>query len=167
MDALKCASGSTVGVSACIIEAALSEEVFKVDQQKKIEQMVLSCIDTAKAMLEEYEQVIPFGIRAFSDSDDLKMNCPADKNPQAGWSEQIDLVVSELRGFVSNDAICATALVTELESGAEKGLGVQVETELSSVLFVYPFRKQDDEWHIEEPVKTDQLLTTVYSNNST
>jgi len=50
-----------------------------VDQQKQIEKLVLTCIDTAKAMLDEYEQVVPFGIRAFNDSEDLKMNCPGDK----------------------------------------------------------------------------------------
>ncbi|HED32799.1 MAG TPA: hypothetical protein ENJ08_01090 [Gammaproteobacteria bacterium] len=136
-------------------------------QQDKIEKMVLSCIDTAKAMLNEYGRVIPFGIRSFNDSDDLKMNCPADKNPNANWSEQIERVVSELQGFVQSDDIYATALVTELASDGDSGIGLQIETELSSVLFVYPFSKREDEWHIDEPVKTDQLLSTVYNNSAT
>jgi len=136
-------------------------------QQDKIEKMVLSCIDTAKAMLSEYGRVIPFGIRSFNDSDDLKMNCPADKNPNANWSEQIERVVSELQGFVQTDDIHATALVTELASDSDSGIGLQIETELSSVLFVYPFSKQEGEWHIDEPVKTDQLLSTVYNNSAT
>ncbi len=135
-------------------------------QHDKIEKIVLSCIDTAKAMLNEYERVIPFGIRSFNDSDDLKMNCPADKNPDANWSEQIELVVSELQGFVRSDDIYATALVTELASDGDTGIGLQIETEVSSVLFVYPFSKQGEEWHIDETVKTDQLLRTVYNNHT-
>lgn len=132
------------------------------DQEKVIESLVLTCVDTAKAMLDEYGVVVPFGIRAFNDSDDLKMNCPADQQRDDDWTEQINNVVSELKGFVAQENIFATALVTELASDGETGIGLQVETELSSVLFVYPFKKQDDEWIIDEPVQTDQLLTTVF-----
>ena len=132
------------------------------DQEKVIESLVLTCVDTAKAMLDEYGVVVPFGIRAFNDSDDLKMNCPADEQRDDDWTEQINNVVSELKGFVAEESIFATALVTELASDGETGIGLQIETELSSVLFVYPFKKQDDEWKIDEPIQTDQLLATVF-----
>jgi hypothetical protein len=137
-----------------------------VDQKKQIEQMVLTCIDTAKAMLNEYELIMPFGIRSFNDSEDMKMNCPVDANPDANWNEQIELVVSELKDFVASENINATVLVTELESEGEKGIGLQIETELSSVLFVYPYRKDidnNDQWIVEEPIQTDQLLSTVFN----
>lgn len=71
-------------------------------------------------------------------------------------------MVAELKGFVENENIFATALVTELESGGESGIGLQVETEMSSVLFVYPFKQEGEEWVIDEPVQTDQLLDTVF-----
>lgn len=132
------------------------------DNNKKIEQMVLTCIDTAKAMLDEYEIVIPFGIRCYTDSEDMKMNCPGASKPDADWNEQIDMVVNELKAFVGDEAIFATALVTELQSDESTGLGLQIETELSSVLFVYPYKKVDDDWVIDEPVQTDQLLNTVF-----
>lgn len=133
------------------------------DQDKQIEQLVLTCIDTAKAMLDEYGLVVPFGIRSFNDSDDLKMNCPADKNPEDNLSIQVDRIVSELKEFVLSEDIFATALVTDLEAGNEKGVGLQIETELSSVLFVYPYIKENDEWVISDPIQTDQLLTTVFT----
>ena len=132
------------------------------DQQKQIEQLVLLCIDTAKEMLKEYKVIIPFGIRTFNDSEDMKMNCPGDKIPEADVSKQIDNVVSELKEFVANENIYATAFVTELESGGESGIGLQIETEQSSILFVYPYRKQDDDWVIDEPIQTGQLLTRVF-----
>ncbi|MFK5950986.1 MAG: hypothetical protein QM500_19715 [Methylococcales bacterium] len=135
------------------------------DQDKQIEQLVLTCIDTAKGMLKEYEMVIPFGIRSFNDSEDLKMNCPGDKNPDADWNEQINLVVNELKEFVSKENIFATVLVTELSSEGESGIGLQVETDMSSVLFVYPYKREGDEWIVDEPVQTDQLLASVFANN--
>jgi len=134
------------------------------DQQKQLEQMVLACIDTAKAMLKEYQLVIPFGLRAFNDTEDMKMSCPAEKNPDAGWEEQIEMVVSELKEHVANENISATILVTELAAEDETGIGLQIETMMSSVLFVYPYKKVDDEWVIDEPIQTDQLLTTVFDN---
>lgn len=132
------------------------------DQQKQLENMVLACIDTAKAMLKEYQLVIPFGLRAFSDTEDMKMSCPAEKNPDAGWEEQIEMVVSELKEHVANENISATVLVTELAAEDETGIGMQIETMMSSVLFVYPYKKVDDEWVIDEPIQTDQLLATVF-----
>jgi hypothetical protein len=135
-----------------------------VDQQKQIENLVLTCIDTARAMLDEYQQVIPFGIRAFNDSEDMKMNCPGDKKPEADWNEQIEMVVAELKEFVLSEKIYATALVTELESEGEKAIGLQVETEMSQVLFVYPYRKEAEDWVIDEPIQTEQLLATVFGN---
>ena len=132
------------------------------EQQKKIEQLVLLCIDTAKEMLKEYKVIIPFGIRTFNDSEDMKMNCPADEISEGDSSKQVDNVVSELKEFVANENIFATAFVTELESEGESGIGLQIETEQSSVLFVYPYRKQDDDWVIDEPIQTGQLLTKVF-----
>lgn len=132
------------------------------DQEKQIEQLVLTSLDTAKGMLEEYELVVPFGIRSFSDSEDLKMNCPADQNPDADWPAQISLVVTELKEFVRNENIFATVLVTELSSDGDTGIGLQVETEMSSVLFVYPYKREGDEWIIDEPIQTEQLLETVF-----
>lgn len=132
------------------------------DQQKQIEQLVLLCIDTAKEMLKEYQVIIPFGIRTFDDSEDMKMNCPGDKIPESDYSKQIDNVVSELKEFVANENIFATAFVMHLESEGGTGVGLQIETEQSSVLFVYPYRKEDDDWVIDEPIQTDQLMKKVF-----
>lgn len=132
------------------------------DQQKQIEQLVLLCIDTAKEMLKEYKVVIPFGIRAFNHSEDMKMNCPGDKSSEDDYSKQIDNVVSELKEFVANEDIFATAFVFELEGDGQSGIGLQIETVQSSVLFVYPYRKKDDDWEIDEPIQTEQLMGKVF-----
>jgi len=132
------------------------------DQKKQIEQLVLLCIDTAKEMLKEYKVIIPFGIRTFSDSEDMKMNCPGDKMPEGDNSKQVNNVVAELKEFIVNENVFATAFVTELESDGDFAIGLQIETEQSSVLFAYPYREQDDDWVIDEPIQTVQLLTRVF-----
>ena len=133
------------------------------DQKKQIEQLVLTCIDTAKEMLKEYGVIIPFGIRTFNDSEDMKMNCPGDKLPNEDVSIQVENVVNELRGFVATENIFATGFVTELESGGDSGIGLQVETIDSPVLFVYPYTKKDNDWIIDEPIQTEQLLSNVFN----
>jgi hypothetical protein len=89
------------------------------------------------------------------------MNCPGDKKPKANFNEQIEIIVDELKTFVKNDFSYVIAIVTELESDDEKAIGLQVETDLSSVLFVYPFREKDGQWIIDNPIQTDQLLPSV------
>jgi len=132
------------------------------DKQKQIEKLVLLCIDTAHEMLKEYKVIIPFGIRNFNDSEDMKMNCPGDKNPESEYSKQIDDVVSELKEFVANENVFTTAFVMHLDSDGGSGIGLQIENAQSSVLFVYPYRKEADDWVIDEPIQTNQLMTKVF-----
>lgn len=136
---------------------------LEVDQQKQLEKMVLACIDTAQTMLDEYGAVVPFGLRAYSDNEDMKMNCPAEEKNKTDWDKMIKAVVAELKDFVEAENVVATAVVTTLQANEEHAVGLQIETELSSVLFVYPYSKVDDEWVIDEPVKTEQLLDCVYT----
>ncbi len=132
------------------------------DKQKQIEKLVLLCIDTAHEMLKEYKVIIPFGIRSFNNSEDMKMNCPGDKNPENEYSEQIESVVRELKEFVAKENIFATAFVMHLDSDGGSGIGLQIETKQSSVLFVYPYRKEAGKWVIDEPIQTNQLMTKVF-----
>ena len=113
-------------------------------------------------MLIEYKVIIPFGIRTFNASEDMKMNCPGDKTPEDDDSKQIDNVVAEIKEFVANENIFSTAYVTQLESDNESGIGLQIETEQSPVLFVYPYRKGKGEWMIDKPIQTDQLMEKVF-----
>lgn len=75
-------------------------------------------------MLKEYKVIIPFGIRSFNDSEDMKMNCPGDKLPEQNCSIQVENVVSELKEFIANENIFATAFVTELEAEGEHQIDV-------------------------------------------
>ncbi len=133
--------------------------------QEQLEELVLTSLDTAKSMLEEYGLIVPFGIRIAKGSSQKKMNCPADKHPDEDWEAQIERVIQELREFVAKEEIAATAMVTSLQNGEQKGIGLQVENELDSVLFVYPYSKKKDEWVIDEPIQTEQLFSCVYDHD--
>jgi hypothetical protein len=102
-------------------------------------------------------------MRVFKDSDEQKMNCPADKNKDADWLQQIEMVVTELREFLGTENVSATVLVTGLESEDQNGIGLQIETELSSVMFVYPYSHEGDDTEIEEPIQSDQLFSRVFN----
>ena len=130
--------------------------------KEKLEKLTITCIDTAQAMLDEYGVVVPFGIRAFKDSNDLKMNCPAKEIKDADWVQQIDMVVADLKEYLIKENIVATALVTGMESDEGTGLGLQIETEQGAVLFVYPYKMTGGLWKIDEPIQTQQLLSKVY-----
>ena len=132
------------------------------DEQKQIEQLVLTCIDTAKEMLKEYKIIIPFGIRSFNNSEDMKMNCPAENMSKGNNLEVVDKVVSELKNFIATEDVFATVLVTELESGDDLAIGLQIETAQTAVLFVYPYSQKEGEWVIDEPIQTGQLLARVF-----
>ena len=122
------------------------------EDQKKLERLVLFSIQVAQEMLDEYEAVIPFGVRAFDDSDEVKMQCFQEEHPKANWDELIKTTASELKKSVSEDDIFATAIVLSVESEDAIGIGLQIDTGKGPALFVYPYHKDEDKWVIDEPI---------------
>ena len=128
-------------------------------EEQLIGKLIVAGLDAAERMLNEYGIVAPFGIRVFKDSDDIKMNCPQDQEALSDWEKMIDLVCSELKEFIGSEKIYATALVMSLENDDQKGIGMQIGTDESSVLFVYPYQKDGEKWKIEEPMQAEGLIT--------
>ena len=126
--------------------------------QKKLESMILFSIQVAQEMLDEYETVIPFGIRAFADSDEIKMQCFQEKHPKGNWDELIKTTVNELKKSVEQDDIFATAVVLSVESEDAIGVGLQIDTRKGPALFVYPYHKDEDKWIIDEPSQAEMLI---------
>jgi hypothetical protein len=127
------------------------------ENDKKMEQLLVSSIQAAQKMLDEYQMIIPFGVKAFLKNEDVKMQCFQEKFPKADWQELINLTATELKKAVKTEELFATTVITELESEGEKGVGIQIETIESAVLFVYPYEKKDDKWLIDEPIQLDVL----------
>ena len=119
---------------------------------------MLFSIEVAQEMLDEYEAVIPFGVRAFADSDDVKMQCFQEEQPKANWDELIKTTASELKKSVSEDDIFATAIVLSVESDDAIGVGLQIDTRKGPALFVYPYHKDEDKWVIDEPMQAEMLI---------
>lgn len=128
------------------------------DNKKTIERLVLASIDAAQRMLEEQNQVIPFGVLAYAETEDITMKCVSEKYPDADWQELIDATATALKQCVKIENIAATAIVTSLESDSDFGVGIQVETPISAVLFIYPYVKNSNGWVINEPEQADILI---------
>ena len=128
------------------------------EDQKKLERMVVFSIEVAQEMLNEYETVIPFGIHAFADSDEIKMKCFQEEHPKANWNELIKTTVDALKKSVEEDEIFATAVVLSVESEDTMGVGLQIDTRKGPALFVYPYHKDDDKWIIDEPSQAEMLI---------
>ena len=131
------------------------------DEQKKLEQMVIFSIEVAQEMLNEYEAVIPFGVRAFADSDEIKMKCFHEEHPKANWGELIETTVNELKKSIAEEEIFATAVVLSVESEDAIGVGLQIDTRKGPALFVYPYRKEEDKWVIDEPAQAVMLIAPI------
>lgn len=128
------------------------------EDQKKLESLVLFSIQVAQEMLDEYETVIPFGIRAFADSDEIKMQCFQEEHPKANWDELIKTTVDELKKSIVQEKIFATAVVLSVESEDAIGVGLQIDTRKGPALFVYPYHKEEDKWVIDEPTQAEMLI---------
>ncbi len=128
------------------------------DEQKKLEQMVIFSIDVAQEMLNAYEAVIPFGVRAFADSDEIKMKCFQEEHPKANWDELIQTTVDELKNSVELEDIFATAVVLSVESKDSIGVALQIDTRKGPALFVYPYHQEEDKWIIDEPTQAEMLI---------
>jgi len=129
-----------------------------INEQKTLERIVVFSIEVAQKMLDEYETVIPFGVRAFADSDDVMMKCYQEELPKANWDELIKTTVDELKKSVEEEEIFATAIVLSVESENSTGIGLQIDTRQAPALFVYPYHKKDDKWVIDEPTQAEMLI---------
>jgi len=128
------------------------------DEQKSLENIVIFSIEVAQKMLNEYGTVVPFGVRAFADSDEVMMRCFQEEQPEASWDELIETTVNKLKESVEEEDIFATAVVLRVESSDTTGIALQIDTRKAPALFVYPYHMQDEQWIIGEPVQADVLL---------
>lgn len=128
------------------------------DEQKRLEKVVVFSLETAQKMMDEYQTVIPFGVRTFYDKEDIIMKCYQEKYPEDALPALIDHTVEELRELMVTEKLFATVIVTILEDGLDVAIGLQIETPLSAVLFVYPCEKEADKWVLQEPEQMDTLI---------
>ena len=134
------------------------------NEEKTLEKLIIFSLEVAQNMLDEYELVIPFGVHALANSEDIKMRCFQEKQPTADWGELIQTTTNELKKTIAQEKIVATAIVLSVEADDQKGIGVQIETPQSPVLFVYPYHKEEDKWVIDEPTQAQMLIAPKVFN---
>ena len=140
----------------------------KNDEQKILEKLVVFSIEVAQNMLDEYDIVIPFGVRAYADSDEIKMQCFQEKHPKSDWEELIKITTDALKKSVAEEDIFATAIVLSVDADGsdDMGVGLQIDTPQSPAMFVYPYHKKDNKWVIDEPMQVNMLVAPrVFKNH--
>ncbi len=129
-----------------------------------LQRLVIASLEAAERMLKEHQTVIPFGVRASADTEDVKISCYHEKLPGADWQELIDHTVGKLKEHVASEDVHSTAIVTTLEADERSAIGIQIETPAGSKLFIYPFFLNGSEGvSIDEPIQSEgQIAGRVF-----
>lgn len=114
--------------------------------------------ELAELLLQKHGTVLPFALTLDSQGDDVKTYFPRDQMPEAGWDELVDAAVTHLEQCIRSTDVGAIALATELVSGEQAGLGVQVETRSTRLFLVYPYTGKGRSQRLGEPGEAEGLL---------
>jgi|GEM_PF-7080360 len=129
------------------------------DAQLAAEKLSFVALSLAGDVLEQTGTVPPLGILLAPEDDDIFTYYPHDLHRSASWDELITLVVSELRDQAANEEYIAAAVVTVLESGDDRAIGIQIETQETAIALIAPYKKTDEGWKISPLSQTDRLFT--------
>jgi hypothetical protein len=128
------------------------------DNDELVGKALYVATEAAKLLLQKQGTVLPFALTLDSQGDDVKTYFPRDKMPEAGWEELVDAAVSHLEQCIRSTDVGVIALGTELASGEQEGLGVQVETRSTSVFIVYPYTGKGRNQQLGKPEAAEGLL---------
>lgn len=128
------------------------------DNDEMLEKALYVATESAKLLLKEHGTVLPFALTLDSQGDDVKTYFPRDKMPNAGWDELVDAAVSHIKQCIRSTDVGVIALGTELVSGEQAGLGIQVETRSTSIFVVYPYTGKGRNQQLGKPEAAEGLL---------
>jgi hypothetical protein len=114
--------------------------------------------EAAEFLLREHGTVLPFALTLDSAGDDVRTYFPGDERPGASPDELVDAAVSHLEQRIRSTDVGVIALATELVSGEQAGLGIQVETRSTSLFLVYPYIGAGRNQRLGEPGEAEGLL---------
>jgi hypothetical protein len=128
------------------------------DNDELVEKAVYVASEAAKLLLQKHGTVLPFALTLDSGGDNVKTYFPADKLPGAEPGELVDAAVTHLEQCIRSTDVGVIALGTELVSGEQAGLGIQVETRSSSLFIVYPYTGKGRSQQLGKPEAAGGLL---------
>ncbi len=128
------------------------------DDGELVEKAVYVASEAAKLLLQKHGTVLPFALTLDSRGDNVRTYFPADKRPGADPSELVDAAVTHLEQCIRSTDVGVIALATELVSGEQAGLGVQVETRSTSLFIVYPYTGKGRGQQLGKPEAAEGLL---------
>ncbi len=124
---------------------------------KTTETLVTATLNAAQQMIERQGQVVPFGVSIDCGTQAVTMSCFRDDYPDMDWGELLELTAGKL-GKIAKNGELIFAIVTTLENGDEKAVGLQLETPDSCKLFAYPYQENAGVVSISEPVPLNSYI---------
>lgn len=128
------------------------------DNDELLQKALYVATESAKLLLREHGTVLPFALTLDSRGDDVKTYFPADKLPGAELGELVDAAASHLEQCIRSADVGVIALGTELVSGEQAGLGVQIETRSTSLFIVYPYIGKGHSQQLGKPEAAEGLV---------
>lgn len=128
------------------------------DDVELLGKMLFVARKSAMFLLDKHGSVAPFAALLDPAGDNPKTCFPRDAHRSAQWDELLDFAADYLEQQIAASAVGAIAVCTTLESGSDRAVGIQAETQESAVLLVYPCHQTGDTWHLSEPETADGLL---------
>jgi hypothetical protein len=128
------------------------------DNDELLEKALYVATEAAKLLLGKHGTVLPFALTLDSQGDNVETYFPADTLPGAEPGELVDVAASHLERCIRSKDVGAIALGTELVSGEQTGLGVQIETRSTSVLIIYPCTGKGRNQQLGKPEAAEGLL---------
>jgi hypothetical protein len=132
-----------------------------------MDKLMYVAAESGKGILKKTGRVFPFGISLNTDGENVRSYYPRDEHPSASWEQLMAYVEAEMRNRAQQPAIGGIAMVTELESGTERGMSVHAETNEQLSAAIYPFRKRLIGWHFYETQHgAESIFSSVYDANA-
>jgi hypothetical protein len=128
------------------------------DNDELLEKALYVATEAAKLLLREHGTILPFALTLDSQGDNVKTYFPADTLPGAEPGELVNAAVSHLEQWIRSTGVGVIALGTELVSGEQAGLGVQIETRSTSLFIVYPYSGKGRSQQLGKPEAAEGLL---------
>ncbi len=128
------------------------------DNDGLLEKALYVATEAAKLLLREHGTVLPFALTLDSQGDNVKTYFPADTRPGTEPGELVDAAANHLEQCIRSTDVGVIVLGTELVSGEQVGLGVQIETRSTSLLIIYPYTGKDRSQQLGKPEAAEGLL---------
>ena len=139
----------------------MGERSIPKNDEERVELLAFLVRHTSQLLLDERAEVMPHAVRLLGPSSEVKTYFPQDSHPRAAANELLRLALiwasePDESAEVVGIAVCAgLELATDPDARA---LGAQVETGTVAAFLIFPYRREEQGFQIDEFQASEELL---------